>query len=195
MEIKKVEVDLTSAYRLLYPRHVVLVSCVDRAGKANVITLAWSMPASIRPPMLAISIAPKRYSHQLIQETGEFVVNIPTMEIVKKTLLCGRITGREYDKFKEARLTPLPAKMVQPPIIKECVAHLECKLHQQITTGDHTLFVGNVLTACANEGVLKGRRLNLEKVKPIYHVGGDDFVTLVPEIITPRIRKAKGSLG
>lgn len=161
MEIKKVEVDLSSAYRLLYPRQVVLVSCVDGPGKANIITLAWSMPASIRPPMLAISIAPQRYSHQLIQETREFVVNIPTMGIVKKTLLCGRITGREYDKFKEARLTPLPAKMVQSPIIKECVAHLECKLHQQITTGDHTLFVGNVLTACANEEVFKGRRLDL----------------------------------
>lgn len=163
---------------------MVLVSCVDRAGKANVITLAWSMPASILPPMVAIGIAPGRYSHQLIEETKEFVVNIPTMDFLKETLLCGRITGREYDKFKEARLTPLPAKMVQPPIIKECVAHLECKLRQQISTGDHTIFIGDVLMTYANEGVFV-RRLDLKRVKPIYHMGGDDFVTLSPEIITP----------
>ncbi|MFQ6080045.1 MAG: flavin reductase family protein [Candidatus Bathyarchaeia archaeon] len=187
MEIKKVEVDLFSAYRLLHPRHVVLVSCIDRAGKANIITLAWSMPTSIRPPMLAVSISPKRYSHQLIRETGEFAVNIPSMDIVKETLLCGRITGREYDKFKEARLTPLPSKMIQPPIIKECVAHLECKLRQQISTGDHTLFIGDVLAAYANEGVFQRGKVVLERVKLICHLGGDDFVVLSPEVITPSI--------
>jgi flavin reductase (DIM6/NTAB) family NADH-FMN oxidoreductase RutF len=144
------------------------------------------MPASMNPPMVVIGIAPKRYSHQLIEETKEFVVNIPTMGIVKETLFCGRRSGRMYDKFKEARLTPLPAKMVQPPIIKESVAHLECKLHQQVTTGDHTLFVGRVLTAYTDEGVFD-KKFDLKKVKPIYHMGGDDFVTLVPEIVTPRL--------
>lgn len=183
----KVDVDLSSAYRLLHPKHVVLVSCVDRAGKANIITLAWSMPASIHPPLLVISIAPKRYSHKLIEETKEFVVNVPTMDILKETLICGRKTGRIYDKFKETRLTPLPAKTVQPPIIKECVAHLGCKLHQQITTGDHTLFVGEILAAYADEGIFNGK-YNLREVKPVYHMGGDDFTTLVPEIITPRIQ-------
>ncbi|MGQ9460147.1 MAG: flavin reductase family protein [Candidatus Bathyarchaeaceae archaeon] len=186
METRKVEVDLSSAYRLLHPRLVVLVSCVDEAGKANVITLAWSMPVSINPPIVAISIAPKRYSHQLIQKTGEFVVNIPTMNIVRETLFCGRRSGKTYDKFKETGLTPLPAKMVQPPIIKECVAHLECKLHQQITVGDHTLFIGRVLTAYADDGIFDDK-FDLKKVKPIYHMGGDDFATLAPEIVSPRL--------
>jgi len=187
LEIKKVEVDLFSAYRLLHPRHVVLVSCADKAGKANIITLAWSMPISIRPPMLAVSISPKNHSHQLIEETREIVVNVPTMDIVKETLICGRISGRGYDKFREAGLTPLPAKMVRPPIIKECVAHLECKLRQQITTGDHTLFVGDILTAYANEEAFERGKVALKRVKPVYHVGGDDFVTSSSEIITPVI--------
>ena len=186
MEVRKVRVNLSSTYRLLHPRLVVLVSCVDEAGKANVITLAWSMPVSINPPIVAISIAPKRYSHQLIEKTEEFVVNVPTMGIVRETLFCGRRSGKTYDKFKETRLTPLPAKMVQPPIIKECVAHLECKLHQQITVGDHTLFIGRVLTAYADDGVFDNK-FDLKRVKPIYHMGGDDFVTLVPEIVSPRL--------
>ena len=182
----KVGVDLSSAYRLLHPRLVVLVSCVDEVGKANVITLAWSMPVSINPPLVAISVAPKRYSHRLIEKTRDFVVNVPTMDIVRETLFCGRRSGKTYDKFKETGLTPLPAKMAQPPIIKECVAHLECKLHQQITVGDHTLFIGRVLAAYADDGVFD-EKFDLKKVKPIYHMGGDDFATLVPETVSPHL--------
>jgi len=184
LETGKVEVPLSSSYRLLHPRLVVLVSCVDKAGKTNIITLAWSMPVSISPPIVAMSIAPKRYSHQLIEETKEFVVNIPTMDIVRETLFCGRRSGRTYDKFKETKLTPLPAKIVKPPIIKECVAHLECRLDQQITAGDHTLFTGRVLTAYANKGVFD-EKFDVKKVKLIYHMGGDDFVTITPKIVSP----------
>ncbi|UCE29924.1 MAG: flavin reductase family protein [Candidatus Bathyarchaeota archaeon] len=171
---------------MLHPKQVVLVSCIDSTGKANVITLAWCMPASIHPPLLVISIAPKRYSHKLIEEAKEFVVNIPAMNLVKETLFCGRRTGRKHDKFKETQLTPLPAKIVQPPIIKECVAHLECRLHQQTTTGDHTLFIGEILAAYADEGIFDGK-YNIHKTKPIYHMGGDDFTTLIPEITSPHI--------
>ncbi len=191
LKVKKVEVPLSSAHRLLYPKNVVLVTCSDSLGKANIVTLAWSMPTSFNPPMVVIGVSLERHSHKLIQETGEFVINIPTMKIVRKTLLCGRMTGKEYDKFREVHLTPVPAKMVNPPIIKECVAHLECKLRRKMATGDHTLFVGEVLTAYANEGLFD-ERFDLEKVKLVYHAGGDDFVTLAPEVITPRLRKLTG---
>jgi flavin reductase (DIM6/NTAB) family NADH-FMN oxidoreductase RutF len=144
------------------------------------------MPVSINPPMVVMSIAPRRYSHQLIEETKEFVINIPTMDIVQETLFCGRRSGRTYDKSEETGLTLLPAKMVKPPIIKECVAHLECKLEKQITVGDHTLFIGHVLTAYADKGVFD-KNFDVKKVKPIYHMGGDDFVTLAPEIVSPRL--------
>ncbi len=186
LEIEKVEVSLSSSYRLLHPRLTVLASCVDKAGKANVITLAWSMPVSIDPPLIAISIAPKRYSHRLIEETKEFVVNVPTMDIIRQTLFCGRRSGRAHDKFKETRLTTLPAKMVKPPIIKECIAHLECKVEEQITVGDHSLFIGRVLTAYTNKGVFD-EKFDVRKVRPIYHMGGEDFVTLAPEIISPNL--------
>lgn len=146
-EKEEVNVSVFSAYKLLHPMHTVLVSCVGKTGKPNIITLAWAMPTSINPPLVAISIAPKRHSHKLVEETKEFVVNIPTMKILKETLFCGRRSGRNCDKFKEASLTPLPAKKVKPPIIKECVAHLECKLHSQFKAGDHTIFVGEIIEA------------------------------------------------
>ena len=177
---KKLKPPCPRPIRLLHPRLVVLVSCVDKGGKANVITLAWSMPVSINPPIVAISIAPKRYSHQLVEETKEFVINIPTMDIVQETLLhaCMHV--------KETRLTTLPAKMVKPPIIRECVAHLECKLEQQITAGDHTLFIGRVVTAYTDKEIFN-EKFDVKKVKLIYHMGGDEFVTLAPEVVSPQL--------
>ncbi len=186
LQVRKVEVDLSRAYRLLHPRNVVMVSCIDKTGGANIVTLAWSIPTSSDPPLVAISVSPRRYSHRLIEGTKEFVVNVPTIEIARETLFCGRVSGREHEKFKEAPLTALPAKKVQAPIIKECVAHLECKLVQKITTGDHTIFIGEVLVAHVNEGVFDDK-FDISKVNPIYHLGGDDFATLSSEVVTPRL--------
>jgi len=190
MGTQKVEVDTELAYRLLHPRHTVLVTCTDKAGKANIITLAWAMPTSADPPMVAMSLTSKRYSYRLIKETGEFVVNVPTMKIVKQTLFCGRISGRECDKFKETRLTAALARKVKVPIIKECVAHLECKLVQTVHTGDHTLFIGEVVAAYVDKGVFD-KYFNVEKVKPVFHMGGDSFVTVFPKVVTPRRPKPK----
>lgn len=100
-------------------------------------------------------------------------------------------SGRKYDKFKETGLTPLPAKKVRAPIIKECVAHLECKLHKRITAGDHTLFVGEILTAYVNEGNFKQKKYNIKRVKIIYHLGGNYFATLAPKVVRPRLSQVK----
>lgn len=181
--MNKVEVNKSYAYRLLYPRNTVLVSCIDEHGKANIITIAWSMPLSINPPMVAISISPKRYSYKLIKESKEFVINIPTMEILEKIVICGKVSGKEYDKFKKAELTPIPAKSVKPPIIKECIAHLECKLMDTLVVGDHGLFIGKVMDAYANENVFHEGIFDIKKAKLIYHVGGDYYTSLDPNII------------
>jgi flavin reductase (DIM6/NTAB) family NADH-FMN oxidoreductase RutF len=180
-------ISLSRACRVLHPKLAVLITCIDKAGKANIITLAWCMPVSIKPPLLVVSIAPRRHSHKLIEETKEFVVNIPTMKYVKETLFCGRRSGKGLDKFKETKFTPLPAKTVKAPIIKECIAHLECKLYKKITAGDHTLFIGEILDAYANKNAFTGK-YNLEKAKLIFHVGGNKFASLNPEIVAPRLR-------
>jgi flavin reductase (DIM6/NTAB) family NADH-FMN oxidoreductase RutF len=116
--------------------HTVLVSCIGNSGKPNITTLAWAMPTSNNPPLLAVSIAPGRHSHTLIEESGEFIVNIPTLEILQAVYACGSLTGRSFDKFKKTNLTPMPAKRVKAPAIRECVAHLECEVDGQLTAGD-----------------------------------------------------------
>lgn len=186
-EQTKEDVNPQTAIRLVHPMHTVLVTCIGKTGKPNIITLAWAMPTSINPPLVAISVRPNRHSHALIEETKEFVINIPTMEILKETLLCGKTSGKDHDKFKEAGLTSLPAKKVKPPIIKECVAHLECVLNDQFTTGDHTIFVGQIVAAYADkEAFTEG--YNLKKAKMVFHVGGNDFATLGSRVYKPRVR-------
>jgi flavin reductase (DIM6/NTAB) family NADH-FMN oxidoreductase RutF len=182
--VEKINVAFSSAYRLLHPMHTVLVSCVGKNGKINVLPLAWAMPTSRNPPLVATSVAPSRYSHGLIEETGEFVVNLPTVDIIKETLACGRSSGRNHDKFTETCLTPIQARKVKAPIVKECVAHLECKLRNQFKTGDHTIFVGEIVEAYANKGVFTDT-YNIEKAQMLYHLGGNVFATLDPKLYTP----------
>jgi flavin reductase (DIM6/NTAB) family NADH-FMN oxidoreductase RutF len=171
---------------LLHPMHTVLVTCKGKTGKPNIITLAWAMPTSMNPPLVAISIAPRRHSHALIEESKEFVVNIPTMDIVDRTLFCGRKSGRGHDKFKETGLTRARAKKLKTPIIEECVAHLECRLHSQHATGDHTIFVGQIVEAYADKTAFQDG-YDLKKAKMIFHLGGNKFATLNPKVTEPKL--------
>ncbi len=180
----KTEVNQQYAYRLLHPMHTVLVSCIGKEGKPNVITLAWAMPTSTDPPLIAISVTPSRHSHKLIEQSREFIVNIPTLEILQAVYACGSLTGRSFDKFKKAGLTPVSGRRVKAPAIKECIAHLECIVDDQFITGDHTIFVGKIVAAYADLGVF-AESYDLKKTRLLYHMGGNNFAILDPRIYKP----------
>jgi len=180
----KTQVNISSAYRLLHPMHTVLVSCIGKAGKPNITTLAWAMPTSIKPALVAISLAPTRHSHTLITESGDFVVNIPTLEILQAVYACGSLTGRSFDKFKKTNLTPMPAKKVKAPAIRECIAHLECTVQDKFTTGDHTVFVGEIVEAYTDTGIF-AESYDLKKARMLYHLGGNNFAVLDPKTYKP----------
>ncbi len=147
---------------------------MDEEGKPNIITIAWSIPLSMSPPLVAISVGKTRYSHQLIKNTKEFVINIPSKGLAKQATICGSLSGRTVDKFKRSGLTPEPARCVKPPLIKECIAHLECQLVNEIETGDHTLFVGKVLAATAEENLFDVQ-WDVSRAKPLMHVSGRTY--------------------
>lgn len=164
--------------------HTVLVSCVGKAAKPNITTLSWAMPTSIDPPLIAISLSPKHHSHKLIEESAEFIVNIPTLELLQAVYACGSLTGRNFDKFKKTNLTPIPAKKVKAPAIRECIAHLECKVVSQFAAGDHTVFIGKILEAYAELGTFT-ESYDLKKTRMLYHAGGNNFAILDPRIYKP----------
>jgi len=150
----------------LYPVPVVLVTC--GAEKPNIITLAWVGTVCSDPPMVGIAVRPDRYSHALIEETGEFVLNIPGEELLWETDHCGQVSGREIDKFAATGLTPEPAAEVSTPLIAECHVNMECKVRQKLELGAHDLFLGEIVAVHVNEEVLDegGKRIDYSKASP-----------------------------
>jgi flavin reductase (DIM6/NTAB) family NADH-FMN oxidoreductase RutF len=146
---------------------VVMATCVDKQGKPNIITLGMYMSISHRPPQVCIGVAPQRYSHDLIAETGEFVVNVPPISLEDEMHYCGTESGKRVDKFEETGLTAIPALKVKPPRIKECFSHMECRVAQSVVCGDHTLFVGEVVATTADSGVMKDDVIDMLKARPI----------------------------
>ena len=167
---------------LLHPYNTSLVTSCDAEGKPNIITIAWLIPVSINPPLVGMSIGPSRFSYGLIRETGEFVVNVASYDIAQQVLFCGRHSGRDVDEFAETELTPKEAQFVRPPIIEECIAHLECRVVQDIEAGDHHIVVGEVLATYTNRGILEDNGLyRLNQVQPLFHVGRNWFTSTQAE--------------
>lgn len=152
----------------LYHLPVVLVSCIDESGRPNIIPLGWVGGVCSDPPQVGIALRPSRYSHKLIEQTKEFIINIPTEDLVDVVDKTGFCSGRNVDKFKEFNLTPLPASKVAPPLIKECIVNLECKLRHSLNLGSHTLFIGEIVAVQADEEYLKkDGEINYSLLKPL----------------------------
>jgi flavin reductase (DIM6/NTAB) family NADH-FMN oxidoreductase RutF len=145
------EVTANEAWLRKYPERTALVVSVDQFGKPNLIAVGWNMPTSYAPPMAAISVGVDRYSHKLIREGREFVLVFPSINMENAVVYCGTHSGRDVDKFKETGLTPVPAKYVRPPLVKEAAVNMECRLVSELRTGDHTIFVGEILAAYVSD--------------------------------------------
>ena len=144
-------VPYAQAIKRKYPEPVCLVTTIDAKGKPNILPVGWSMLTSVHPPMMAIAVARRTYSHELIEEAREFVVCFPGEDLVEQVLYCGAHSGRDVDKFAATKLTPVPSARVAPPLIAECLAAFECKLVSETPTGDHTVFVGQVVASHVSE--------------------------------------------
>lgn len=136
---------------MLYPVPAVLVSCRDKEGKDNVLTVAWAGTICSDPVMLSISVRKERYSHPILKENGEFVVNLTTQALTYATDYCGVKSGRDEDKFKAAKLTKGEAEKINAPIIMESPVNLECKVQQVIELGSHDMFLAEVVNVQVSE--------------------------------------------
>lgn len=160
--------------RLMYPRQTVLVTCGIGENK-NIIPLVWTLIVSRNPAIVGISVGLSRYSHSLIKKNREFTINVPTKEILGKIMYCGRTSGKIVNKFQKTGLTPLKGINVKCPRIKECISQIECKVIDSKTYGDHTMFIGEVMTCLGNEEYLKDSKINIEKAEIPYHMTGNKF--------------------
>ena len=130
---------------MLNPVPAVMVSVTDKEGKSNIMTVAWAGTVCTNPPMVSISVRPSRYSYQILEETGEFVINLTNESLVKACDYCGVVSGRDVDKFAKTGLTPIPMEHVHAMGIDESPVNMECKITEKRELGSHTMFIAEVV--------------------------------------------------
>ena len=157
------KVSYGEAMKRKYPEAIGWATCVDEQGNPNAIALGWVMCTSGSPPMLAISVGLTRYSHELIEKAGEFVVVFPSEAMKDATMVVGTKSGRDGDKMAESGVRLLPATAVKAPLVDDACANFECKLTGKLLTGDHTIFAGEVVAS----------HVGPEDARRIYTLGGD----------------------
>jgi flavin reductase (DIM6/NTAB) family NADH-FMN oxidoreductase RutF len=161
------------ASTLLYPIPAVLVSC-GSGERSNIITLAWVGVLCSNPPLLGIGVRPNRYSHGLLEEHQEFVVNLPRADQARWVDYCGMVSGRDVDKWAACGFTRGAARHVQAPLIAECPINVECRVRQTLSLGSHDLFVGEVLAVQMDEAVLDSDgALDVDLAQPLAFGNGE----------------------
>ncbi len=153
--------DYAEAVKTKYPEQVVIAVASDKNGKANPITLGWTMIVSGNPPMMAISVAKTHYSIETIRHSKCFTIAFPSENMAEAALFFGSKSGRDIDKFAEFDCETKPAKQIDSVLLADAVANFECALESETEAGDHIIFVGKVVAS----------HINTEPKKRLYTIG------------------------
>ena len=175
--MEKVNIEESpNAYRLLNPGSVVLITVGD-GNKDNLFPVTWNMSIRKDPGMVAILSGKRHYSYPFIAGTGEFGMNVPDISIADAVLGCGTISGRDVeDKFSRFGLSRQKAQKIKPPLVKEAIAHLECRVCQMVDLGASSLIIGQIVAAAADPRHFQKGEWNFDNgLKLIHHLGGDRF--------------------
>jgi len=160
---------------VLLPVPVVMVSVAGVGGeRPDIVTVAWAGNVCSAPPMLSISVRQSRHSYALLQQTHDFVVNVPRAAQVREVDFCGNASGRDVDKFAQCGFHATPGARVSSPLIEECPINIECVTRHRLSLGAHDLFVGEILAVHFDEDVLDSRgRLQPARVDALAYLHGD----------------------
>ena len=162
---------------MLYPVPAVLVSCADRRGNKNVLTIAWAGTVCSDPVMVSISVRPERYSYPMIRETGEFVINLTTKDLAYAADWCGVRSGRDVDKFESMGLSAIAAETLQyAPVIAQSPLSLECRVKQVTELGSHHMFLAEVTAVQVSEKYMNvNGKFELNKTGLVAYSHGEYF--------------------
>ncbi|GAA0077678.1 flavin reductase family protein [Clostridium sp. CTA-5] len=172
---------------ILNPVPVVLITSKNKQGETNVFTVGWTGTASTRPPMLYISIRPERLSYEYIKESMEFVVNLPSSDLVKAVDYCGVRSGKKNNKIEEMNFTLKDSDKISTPYIDECPINIECKVTNIVPLGSHDMFIAEVLCSHIDSNLLdENGKIHFENANLISYCHGEYF---------PLSKKPIGSFG
>jgi len=162
------QTEYEQAIKTKYPEQVVIAIAKDKNGRANPITLGWTMIVSGRPPMMAIAVAKKHYSIETIRHSKCFTIAYPSSNMAEAALFFGSKSGQDTDKFVEfdtqhgqVHCKTESAKVIDSVLLADAVANFECTLESETSAGDHIIFVGQIVTS----------HINTEPKKRLYTIG------------------------
>lgn len=161
---------------MLNPVPAVLITSRNKEGKDNVFTVGWIGTACTKPPMITVAIRPERLSYDFIKESNEFIVNIPSKDLVKAVDFCGVRSGRTTDKIKEMNFSLKNGNEVNVGFIEQCPINIECKLKSITALGTHDLFLAEVVCCHVDENLLDEKgKIHFEKADLIAYSHGEYF--------------------
>ena len=166
----KKALPLARVYQLLEPGPVVLVTTFRR-GRPNIMTLSWLTMMDFEPPLIGCVLSNRNFSFAALKATKECAINIPTARLAKQVVGCGNTSGRKVDKFKELRLTPVPASKITAPLVAECFANLECRVVDASMASKYNFFVLEVLKAWIDPAEKNPRTLH-HRGRGVFMVAG-----------------------
>ena len=176
----KTDLALSRVYQLLEPGPVVLVTTANRT-RANVMTLSWHMMMEFEPPLVGCVLSARNYSFSLLSESRECAINIPTRKLAAQVVACGNTSGRRRDKFAAFGLTPMPAKCVLPPLIRECYA--------TSSAGSSTDAWPGATTCSCSKSSRRGSTARSPCPRTIHHMGRGTFMVAGQVIHLPSRKK------
>jgi len=153
----------------------VLVSCGNMEN-SNILTIAWTGIINSEPPLIYISIRPTRYSYSIIKGNKEFVINLPEEKLVWAIDFCGTKSGKNVDKFKQAKLTKVASKMLKAPMIKECPVNIECKVKNIEELGSHHMFIGEIVNINVDEEYIISDKIDINKLNTVTYCGKHYYI-------------------
>ncbi|MEG1687255.1 MAG: flavin reductase family protein [Angelakisella sp.] len=160
---------------LLGPIPPTLITCGSMESP-NIFTVAWTGLINTIPPKTYISVRPERYSYELIRQSGEFVINLPTDKLVRAVDYCGVRSGRELDKFAAMGLTTEPAPQLACPMLAQSPVSLECKVFQMLELGSHHMFLADIVSVNVEETLLDSEgKLRLDRAGLLAYAHGDYY--------------------
>ena len=161
------------AGNMLYPLPVVMVSVADREGHSDIVTVAWAGTVCTNPPMVSISVRKERFSHAMLLDTGEFVINLTTEKLAYATDYCGVRSGRDVNKCKELDLHLLPGKKVKVPRLLESPVNIECRVTEVKELGSHDMFLAEVVAVSVDDAYMDEKNsFHLDQADPIVYSHG-----------------------
>ena len=156
----------------LAPVPAVMVSVGDSADNYNIISISWTGTICSRPPMTYVSLRPATHSYHIIEEKKEFVINLCGADMLETMDWCGRVSGRDQDKWAVRGLDAIPGTYVKAPLIAQCPVNIECSVCEIKVLGSHTMFIANIMGIHADNAFVREDKLDLRELRTFANVGG-----------------------